>query len=340
MKKFVLNGQGIDTLRLIEKEKLQLSNGRDVRVRVKACALNYRDLMIARGDYQPSKGEESFFTPLSDMAGEVIEVGAEVTEWKVGDRVINHPFRQWPAGRLRLSWALSFIGVRGMEGVLAEEVIYPSEALVKIPSYLSDVEAATFPIAGLTAWSALVTHGYLIPGEWVLLEGTGGVSIFAAQLAHAMGARTILLTSSAEKGVFVQKQFHVDQILDYRDESWSKKVKEITQGLGVDLIVDVVGGKTLTQGLKVCNFGARVGVIGVLGGAETAFSVPDLLRKQITVQGIFMESAAELRALMRADEKMALKPHVDKVFPFEETPAAYRYLESQRHIGKVVITLP
>ena len=340
MKCCIVNAKGIDQLQLVERETPHLHNARDVRVKVKACSLNYRDLMIARGEYFPNKGNESPFIPVSDFAGEVVEVGSEVTEWKVGDRVINHPFRKWPAGTLRLDWATTFIGVRGMEGILAEEVVYPSDALVAIPHYLSDVEASTFPIAGLTAWSALVTHGRLLPGEWVLLEGTGGVSIFAAQLAHAMGAKTILLTSSTEKASLVKSKFLVHSTLNYKQEDWPKKVKEITQGKGVDIIVDVAGGNTFTQALKVCNFSARVAVIGVLGGAQSSFDVADLLRKQIKVQGIFMESAQELRALMRAAESLALKPCVDKVFPFNETQAAYRYLESQKHIGKVVITLP
>lgn len=337
---YVLNGNGIDQLKRVERERPSILTPYDVRVRVKACSLNYRDLMIARGEYQLSKGEEGFFIPLSDMAGEVIEIGAEVQEWKVGDRVLNHPFRQWPAGRLRLSWAKTFIGVREMEGVLAEEVIYPSDALVSIPSYLSDVEACTFPIAGLTAWAAVVTHGQILPGEWVLLEGTGGVSIFAAQLAHAMGGKVILLTSSQEKGAFVQKHFHVDAVLDYRDEAWGKQVKELTQGIGVDIVVDVVGGKTLSNALKICNFGARVGVIGVLGGLESPISIIDMLRHQIKLQGIFMESTEELRACLRAAETFQLRPQVSKVFPFSEAIEAYRYFEAQKHIGKVVITLP
>lgn len=339
MKCYTVDGTGIN-LQLAERETPKLYNGRDVRIKVKACSLNYRDLMIARGEYLPSRGETSSFVPLSDFAGEVLEVGSEVTEWKVGDRVLNHPFRQWPSGRLRANWAATFIGLRGMEGVLVEEVIYPSEALVKIPDYLSYEEASTFPIAGLTAWSALVTHGNVLPGEWVLLEGTGGVSIFAAQLAHAMGAKTLLLTSSAEKGALVKKEYHVDAVLDYRDPEWTKAAKKLTQGRGVDVIVDVAGGKTLTQALKICNFGARVGVIGVLGGAETAFNVVDLLRHQIKLQGIFMESTQELRAFVLAAETFKLKPRVDKVFSFNEAQAAYRYLESQKHLGKVVITVP
>ena len=339
MKCYLIDGSGIN-LQLADKDPPKLQNGRDVRVKIKACSLNYRDLMIARGEYVPSRGETSAFIPLSDFAGEVVEVGSEVTEWKVGDRVLNHPFRQWPAGRLRAAWATTFIGLRGMEGVLAEEVIYPSEALVAIPKYLSYEEASTFPIAGLTAWSALVTHGKVLPGEWVLLEGTGGVSIFAAQLAHAMGAKTLLLTSSEEKGALVKKEYHVDATLDYRDPDWTKKGKEITHGKGVDVIVDVVGGKMLAQALKICNFGARVGVIGVLGGAETSLNVVDLLRHQVQLQGIYMESAQELRALMVAAETFKLKPRVDKVFPFNEAQAAYRHLESQKHMGKVVITVP
>ena len=169
-------------------------------------------------------------------------------------------------------------------------------------------------------------------------QGTGGVSIFAAQLAHALGAKTIMTTAKSDKADFVKKHFGVHATVNYQEADWHKKVKEISHG-GVDVVVDVVGGETLSQSLQVCNYGARVAVIGVLSGKETTLRIMDLLTHQVSMRGIFMESTEELRDLMRAVEAIKLKPAVDKVFPFNEAIEAYRYLESQKHIGKVVISV-
>lgn len=340
MKCYLVDGRGIDGVKLVERPfPTAPLNEEDVLIEVKACSLNYRDLMVARGQYQYAAADYPPFIPLSDMAGVVRAIGTRVTELKVGDRVLNAPFRHWPAGTMRLSWARTFVGGMGVDGVLAEQLVYPSDALIKIPSHLNFTEASTFTIAGLTAWAAVVTHGKTRPGEWVLLHGTGGVSVFAAQLAHAFGANTIMTTSSREKAEVVKKKFGVTATVNYREADWSKQVKEITQGSGVDVVVDVVGGETLSQSVHICNYGARVAVIGVLGEQESTLHTRDLLKHQVQVRGIFMESTEELRACMRAVEALKLKPAVDKVFSFQEAREAYRYLESQKHIGKVVISL-
>ncbi|MBA3958285.1 MAG: NAD(P)-dependent alcohol dehydrogenase [Parachlamydiaceae bacterium] len=339
MKYYLVDGKGIDTLQLLEKSSPSNLNENDVLVDVQAWSLNYRDLMVAKGQYRSLDLMLPPFIPVSDMAGIVKSVGKNVTEFKSGDRVLNAPFRHYPAGTLRSSWARTFVGGMGVDGVLAEQVAYPADALVKIPEYLDFKEAATFTIAGLTAWSALVTHGRTLPGEWVLLHGTGGVSIFAAQLAHAIGARTIMTTSSDEKADFVKKTFGVTATVNYRDANWADQVKEITQGAGVDVVVDTAGGDVLAQTLAICNYGARVGVIGVLSGQDSTIHIRDLLTHQVQIRGIYMESTQELRALMRAVEVLKLKPVIDKAFPFTQAKEAYRYLESQKHVGKVVITL-
>lgn len=339
MKHYLVDGKGIDSIKLSEKTSPTILGDFDVLVDAKAWSLNYRDLMVAKGQYQYKNQELPPFIPLSDMAGIVKALGSKVTDLKPGDRVLNSPFRHYPAGKLRSSWARTFIGGMGVDGVLAEQVVYPAEALVKIPEHLDYKEASTFPIAGLTAWSALVTHGKVQPGEWVLLQGTGGVSIFALQLAKAMGARTILTTSSKEKGDFVKKTFGATATVNYRDANWADQVKEITGGIGVDVAVDVAGGDILSQTLRICNYGARVGVIGILSGQDSNIHIRDLLSHQVQVRGIFMESTEELRALMRAVDAIKLKPVVDKAFPFTQAQEAYHYLEAQKHIGKVVITL-
>lgn len=339
MKHYLVDGKGIDSIRLAEKSAPANLNDNDVLVDAKAWSLNYRDLMIAKGQYQYKTQSQTPCIPLSDMAGIVKAVGKNVTEFKPGDRVLNAPFRHYPAGKMRSNWARTFIGGMGIDGVLAEQIVYPTDSLVKIPTHLDFAEAATFAIAGLTAWAAIVTHGRTQPGEWVLLQGTGGVSIFAAQLAKAMGARTIMTTSSPEKAEFVKKHFGIDATVNYRDGNWAAQVKELTEGVGVDVVVDVAGGEILSQSLHICNYGARVGVIGILSGTDSNIHIRDLLSHQVQIRGIFMESTEELRALMRAVDYLKLKPCIDKAFPFDQAKEAYHYLESQKHVGKVVINI-
>lgn len=339
MKHYLVDGNGIDGIHLSEKPLSVNLNDYDVLVDAQAWSLNYRDLMVAKGQYQYKGQNNAPFIPVSDMAGIVRGVGKNVTELKPGDRVLNAPFRHYPAGKLQSSWIRTFVGGMGVDGVLAEQVIYPADSLVKIPEHLDFKEAATFTIAGLTAWSAIVTHGKTLPGEWVLLQGTGGVSIFAAQLAKSIGARTIMTTSSKEKADFVKKKFGVTATVNYNEPNWTDQVKEITQGAGVDVIVDVAGGDVLAQSLRICNYGARVGVIGILSGQDSNIHIRDLLSHQVQIRGILMESTEELRALMRAVEALKLRPAIDKTFPFMQVKEAYRHLESQKHIGKVVISL-
>lgn len=337
MKCYLTGGKGIDNLKMSEKETPDNLGDYDVLVQTKACSLNYRDLMVAKGQYSPRTYPP--FIPLSDMAGIVTRIGKKVGEFKPGDRVLNAPFRHWPAGRLRKNWAATFVGGNGVDGVLAEHIVYPMDALVKIPEHMDFPEASTCTIAGLTAWSSIVTHGKTRPGEWVLLHGTGGVSVFAAQLASHMGAKTIMTTSSVAKGEVVKKMYGVTATLDYKGKNWTEEVKKITDGAGVDVVVDVAGGTTLSNSLKVCNFGARVAVVGVLGGKESTIEIRDLLKHQVQVRGIFMESTEELRAFIQAVDSFKLIPSVDSIFPFEKAVDAFKHLEAQKHIGKVVISI-
>jgi len=233
----------------------------------------------------------------------------------------------------------TFVGGLGVDGVLIEKLVYPASALVKMPEHLSFEEGSTLTIAGLTAWSAVMTHGKVQPGEWVLVHGTGGVSIFAAQIAKNAGARVILTTSSDQKAERVKEKLGVNHIIDYRSEDWPRQVHDITDGAGVDVVVEIAGGETLARSIKACNYGARIGIIGILDDTYSKFKLFDVITKQITLQGIFMESTEELNALARFCKKNQLQPWIDKLFPFDKTVEAYKYLESQKHIGKVVIEL-
>jgi NADPH:quinone reductase-like Zn-dependent oxidoreductase len=335
MKCYTVDGSGIEHLALVERDEPAAPGPGEALVEVRAVSLNYRDLMVARGQY--GGREKRPIVAASDMAGVVTAVGPGVSELRDGDRVVNSPFRFWPAGTMRSEWARTFVGGHGVDGVLAERVTYPAESLVPVPEGFSFVEASTWPIAALTAWSAVVTHGRARPGEWVLLHGTGGVSIFAAQIARLLGARTILSTSRPEKAQLVRECFGVAHTIDYRDESWPEEVRRLTGGKGVDVVVEVAGGESLARSIKACGYGARVGWIGVLGGFESTVSFVDLVYHQVTVRGIFMESTQELRAMVAAFGAHGVRPHVDQVFPFDRAREAYERLASREHVGKVVI---
>ena len=306
-------------------------------VRVRSVSLNYRDLMVARGRY--GKPFEGIFVAGSDMAGDVLETGTGVSGIRPGDRVVNAPFLRWPAGRLTPEGMKTLVGAGGVDGVLRERVRYPADALVSMPSHFSYHEGATLPIAGLTAWASVVSQGRLQAGEWVLLHGTGGVSVFAAQIAELTGAQTLLTTSSEEKARRMKDDFGVLETFDYRDEGWPEQVRSFTGGAGVDLVVDVAGGQTFAKSLKACALHARISLVGILDGFESRINPFDIIGRQIQVRGIYTSTAEDLRFLARACEASGLRPCIDRVFPFDEVPAAFDYLESQRHIGKIVCAL-
>lgn len=307
-------------------------------VRVRSVSLNYRDLMVARGKY--GRPFEGTFVAGSDMSGEVMETGPGVTDIRPGDRVVNAPFLRWPAGRLTPGRMKTLVGAGGVDGVLCEKVLYPAESLVPMPSHFSHHEGATLPIAGLTAWASVVSRGQAQAGEWVLLHGTGGVSVFAAQLANITGARVLLTTSSDEKARRMKEEFGVLETFDYHDDDWPEQVHSFTGDTGVDLVVDVAGGQTFAKSLKACALHARVSLVGILDGFETRLNPFDIIGRQIQVRGIYTSSTDDLHDLVRACEASKLRPCIDRVFPFDEVPAAYDYLESQRHLGKIVCALP
>lgn len=337
VKSFVTDGRGIDNLALVEKPEAAALSDNDVLVEVKAVSLNYRDLLVAKGVY--GGAYDPPIIACSDMSGTVLEVGKKVTSLRAADKVINSPFRSWLSGKMDSQKTRTFVGGPGVDGVLTRKLIYPASALVKIPEHMSFEEGSTLTIAGLTAWAAVITHGKVQPGEWVLVHGTGGVSIFGAQLAKMAGAKVILTTSSDKKAKLVKEKLGVEHIIDYRNEDWPKQVLDITDGAGVDVVVEIAGGETLARSIKACNYSARIGIIGILDDIYSKIKLADVFRKQITLRGIFMESTAELNALARFSEKHQLQPWIDKVFIFDKTIEAYKYLESQKHIGKVLIGL-
>ncbi len=331
------DGRGLDSLKFGEKElPRELSPG-EVTVEVRAVSLNYRDLMVARGDY--SGQYDPPIIACTDMAGVIAKVAEDVKILKVGDKIINHPFRFWPSGKINSNWIRTMIGGLGVDGILVRQFNYPAEALVTLPSHMSFEEGATLPIAGLTAWAAVVTHGKTQPGEWVLIHGTGGVAIFAAQIAKLIGARVILTSSKDEKANAVKQKIKIDATLNYKNEDWPKQVREITGGNGVDVVIETAGGDVMTKSILAAGYNSRIAVIGNIADKFTSFKLFDVVRRQITLRGIFMESCEELKSFARACETSELRPWIDKIFTFEQAIDAFNYLESQKHIGKVVIKL-
>jgi NADPH:quinone reductase-like Zn-dependent oxidoreductase len=334
MRCWTTDGSGLDGLQMVERPGPSPGIG-EVKVDVRAVSLNYRDLLVARGEY--GGVQDPPIVAASDMAGVVSEIGPEVTQLVLGDRVLNAPVKDWVAGQLTRKWSQSFVGGQGVDGVLAEQLVYPADALVKLPHHFDFSEGCTLTIAGLTAWAAVVTHGHTAPGEWVLVHGTGGVSLFAAQLAKSIGARVILTTSKKEKAQLVLQRIGVDHTIDYRNDGWPKEVRALTDGHGVDVVVETAGGATLDSSIQSCGYGARVGVIGVLDGLHATLSVFQLIMHQVTLRGIYMESRVELQRLVQAVEAAQLRPWIDRVFEFQAANEAYEYLESGQHMGKVVI---
>lgn len=306
-------------------------------VRIQAASLNYRDLAIARGTYggSPIKAD---VIPLSDAVGEVIAVGSAVTRFRVGERVAGTFFRNWIDGAPPRE-PLSALGAPPVDGVLAEYAVLDQQAAVAVPAHLSAQGAATLPCAGVTAWHALIELGRLAPGETVLLLGTGGVSLFGLQFARLAGAR-VLVTSSSDEKLARARALGADGCINYRaSPEWDREVMKLTEGRGVDHVLEVGGSGTLSRSIGSVAVGGRIAMIGVLTGVGPAGSPYGLLGKQASLNGVFVGSRGHFERMNAAIAGNRLEPIVDRVFGFDEAPAAYRYLESGAHFGKVVISI-
>ena len=308
---------------------------REVRMRVRACSLNYRDLMVALGTY--GGRHRPGLVPLSDGAGEVLEVGTDVSRVTVGDRVAANFFPDWVEGEIAAEKTATALG-GGSDGMLSEEVVISERAIVRVPEALSFEEAACLPCAGLTAWNILFNTGRLQPGETVLLQGTGGVSIFALQFAKAAGARVILTSSSDEK-LARGREMGADETINYRTEpDWDKAARRLT-GSGVDLIVEVGGAGTMAKSLRAARPGGRIVSVGVLSGGQIDFPLGYLFSKNLTLTGVYVGPVVMFEAMNRSVALNGIRPVVDRVLPLEEAQAALEHLQSGSHFGKIVIRL-
>jgi NADPH:quinone reductase-like Zn-dependent oxidoreductase len=326
---------GLDTLRLVERPVPRPGRG-EILVRVRAASLNYRDLVILKGIYLASLPLP--YVPASDGCGEVTLVGEGVTRFRVGDRVIPTYTQGWIDGLPTLEMRTQRTLGAPLTGLLQDYVVVPSEDAVAAPEHLTDAEAATLPIAALTAWSTL-QEGRVKPGDWVLVEGTGGVAIFALQFAKLAGARVIALSSSDEKLARV-RELGAEATINYRTTpEWAGPVREATGGRGLDIVVETGGAATLPQALNAMAFGGFVGVIGFVGGFEATIDVRRLLGPMVRVQGIAVGPRSRFEAMNRAITTHGLQPVIDRTFPLEQATDAFALMERGGHFGKIVISL-
>ena len=328
-------GAGIEGLVQVDRPNPR-PTFRQVLVKVKACSLNFRDLAIARGSYRMPVREN--LIPLSDGAGEVIEAGQGVTRVKLGDRVAGNFFQRWSGGAPAADAHKSALG-GGIDGMLGEYAVLEEDGVAKIPAHLSLEEGATLPCAAVTVWHAMVEHAKLKAGDTVLLQGTGGVSIFGLQFARAMGIRAIITSSSDEK-LARAKALGAAFGINYRTTpDWEKAAMEFTEGAGVDHVVEVGGAATLTHSFGALRVGGKITLIGGLSGGATELNPALIFGRRANVQGISVGSTQMFEAMNRAIAANTIKPVIDKVFDFAEAQAAYRHMAAGAHFGKIVIRI-
>jgi NADPH:quinone reductase-like Zn-dependent oxidoreductase len=336
MKCYELQGpDGIEALALVDRPVPPVGAGQ-VLVRLKAVTLNYRDLLTVKGGY--GSRQKFPLVPLSDGAGVVESVGSGVRALAPGDRVVGSFFESWLGGepdQAKMSAALG----GSVDGVLAEYRVFSARTLVKTPEYLSDVEAAALPCAGVTAWSAVVKLGGVKPGQTILTQGTGGVSLFALQFAKMCGAR-VISTSSIDAKIDRLKSLGADFTLNYKNTpDWGKRARELT-GRGVDLVVEVGGVGTLNESIRATKIGGTIAFIGVLAGpAPSDLRLPLMVMQQQRLQGVTVGSVEDLQAMMDAIAINRMKPVIDKIYPFDQAKEAFSHMEGAAHFGKVAIAI-
>jgi len=304
-------------------------------LRMRAASLNYRDLLVPLRGYGSHTGSLPLI-PISDGVGEVVEVGAGVTRFSVGDRVCPTFSQRWIAGELTLERVSRSLG-GPIDGVMAELMVVPEDGAVAAPAHLSDEQAATLPCAALTAWSAIVTEGRIRPGERVLVQGTGGVALFALQFAKLAGAHVTVISSSDEK-IARARALGADAAINYvGTPEWAKASRDITGGTGFDHILELGGEKTLPQSLRCIRAGGTISMIGVLSGSTMTTPLGLIVTRQVRLQGITVGNRDGFEAMARAISQHRIEPVIDRVFPFEALKEAMAHLRSGAHFGKVCI---
>lgn len=333
MKAIQLENYGIEHLKLKEAPTPTIGDN-EVLVKTTATSLQYLDLLLTEntaGFNIPLP-----FIPVSEGVGIVENVGKNVTQWKKGDRVIIPFITRWEAGKTTPYHNALRTGMQ-TSGTLAEYTVQPENTLVRTPANLTDEEACALPVAGLTAWASLVSQANIKAGQTILIQGSGGVSLFALQIAKAFDLKVIATTGSKEKEQKL-KALGADAVINYKDfPEWSNEVKRLNNGVGVDVTLDVAGNETINQSILSVKEHGYVGLIGFMSGSQLTFNIVPIIMNYIRLQGYSVGNAQELRELVNAIEKNNIKPVVDSVYSIEQTQEAFHKLKSGKAFGKIII---
>jgi NADPH:quinone reductase-like Zn-dependent oxidoreductase len=336
MRAFVTSGDGIEALRVVERPT-PAPGPHDIVVMMTGVGLNYRDLLVINGVNAWKPNEPRI--PVSDGSGVVMAVGQVVTRFAVGDRIAGIFLPKWLDGELSAETYVAPLGGSAADGVMVEYRVFDEQAVVKVPAYLSDVEAATLPVAALTAWHAVRFRSNVQAGETVLIQGTGGVSLFALQFVLALGARPIVISSNEAK-LERAKELGAAQTINYTTTpAWEDHVIEMTGGRGVDHVIEIVGGENLNRSLRAVRVSGTISFIGLLAGLSGSIDTYRFVTRNVRIHGIETGSRAMFEDMIRFMEQHELRPIVDHVFEFEEFPQALRHLEKGGHFGKIAVTL-
>jgi len=319
---------------VIENRPDPMPKAGEVLVRIRASSLNYHDFIVVLGGIPTPDGR----IPMSDGAGEVVAIGEGVTKWKSGDRVISLFFPNWQSGQVEAAGFASVPG-DGADGFGCELYAGPETAFTRMPKDWTFDEAATLPCAALTAWRGMFVETRTKPGDWVLVQGTGGVSIFALQFAKATGAR-VIATSSSEAKLEKLRALGADHVINYKENpDWGKKAFELTGGRGVDEVVEIGGPGTMAQSINACRPGGHISLIGVLTGVSGEVPTAALFSRNITLSGITVGSRRQQEDMVDALDATGLRPVIDSRFPLDQIAAAFAHQASQQHFGKIVLAI-
>ena len=335
MKTWQLQDFNLESLKTEEKSNPKIVNKNDLLIKIKAASLNYRDIIMVSGGYGKMGGVPPF-VPISDGAGIIEEIGKDVKKFKKGDKVILPFFKNWNSGNINDLTALSALG--GIEdGVMQELMVFSEDKVVKAPDGWTSVESCTLPCAAVTAWRTIVTEGRVTKDSTVLVQGLGGVSIFAIQIAKLFNAKVIATTSSPQR-MIIAKNIGADEVVNYNVHvEWWKKVQELTSRKGVDIIVEVGGGNTLEQSIKASKTGAVIGIIGVLSGGTAQLPIGRAIAKSSRLIGITCGNQEDLTDLCLKLDHSNSKPVIDSIYGFDKLPEALSYMKQGKHLGKIVI---
>lgn len=326
-------GGGLDRLQITSTEPRQPGHG-EITVRLHASSLNYHDYVVVTGVWAPREPR----IPMSDGAGVVTAVGEGVTEFQVGDAVVSLFFPEWADGEPGPSEGnFARVPGDGLDGYAREQVTAKASAFTRAPQGYSHAEAATLTCAGLTAWRALMADGLLKPGDSVLVQGTGGVSVFALQFAKLAGA-TVIATSSSDAKLERLRALGADQLINYRENpNWGETVRAMTDGRGVDHVIEIGGPGTMEQSMIAARIGGHIAIIGILTGLVGQVSFIQAIARHLKLQGVLVGNRKQQLDMIRAIDATGMKPQIDSRYPLEEIAEAFRHQESNRHFGKICL---